>query len=134
MSHAPAAAGEVSLTPPGAWHCSHLYYRFDRAALKSLTQAELAAGREAFQAALDPGHAEAPARLQTSVVSGHKADFGLMLLDGDPLKIDAVHQRLVAGPLGVAADELAIAPVGRDGVVVWLWDQTRRVRRDVVGG
>ena len=46
--------------------------------------------------------AEAPARLQTSLVSGHKADFGLMLLDADPLMIDAVHQRLMAGPLGPA--------------------------------
>ena len=37
-----------------------------------------------------------------SIVSGHKADFGLMLLDADPLKIDAVHQRLMASCLGAA--------------------------------
>jgi chlorite dismutase len=42
--------------------------------------------------------------LQVSIVSGHKADFGLMLLDGDPLKIDNVHQRLMAGPLGSAIE------------------------------
>ncbi len=104
MSHAPGPAGEVSLTPSEGWHCSHLYYRFQRAVLKGLTQAELAAGCEAFQAALDPGHDGAPARLQTSIVSGHKADFGLMLLDADPLKIDALHQRLMSGPLGVALE------------------------------
>jgi len=40
--------------------------------------------------------------MQTSVVSGHKADFGLMLMDPDPLKIDAVHQRLMVSRLGPA--------------------------------
>jgi chlorite dismutase len=51
---------------------------------------------------LDPAGSESPARLQVSLVSGHKADFGLMLLDADPLKMDAVHQRLISGPLGPA--------------------------------
>jgi chlorite dismutase len=81
-----------------------LYYRFDRRALRSLSTIERAEGCAAFVAALDPSGGEAPARLQTSIVSGHKADFGLMLLDPDPLKIDAVHQRLLAGPLGVALE------------------------------
>jgi peroxiredoxin len=109
MSYAPPsrseqAAAEVSLRPSQGWHCSHLYYRFDRGALKGLSPEVLASGRAELVAALDPTpqNAEAPARLQTSVVSGHKADFGLMLMDPDPLKIDAVHQRLMAGPLGVA--------------------------------
>jgi peroxiredoxin len=102
MSHAPAAAAEVSLKPSEGWHCSHLYYRFDRAALKQLSAAELSAGREHFTATLDPAGSQAPARLQTSIVSGHKADFGLMLLDADPLVIDELHQRLMSGPLGVA--------------------------------
>ena len=43
-------------------------------------------------------------RVQTSLVSGHRADFALMLMDPDPLKIDAVHQRLLAGPLGPALE------------------------------
>ncbi|MGH7137709.1 MAG: hydrogen peroxide-dependent heme synthase [Pirellulales bacterium] len=108
MSYAPAsrqphaAAEEVSVRPSDGWHCSHLYYRFDRHRLKPMTAAEIAAGAAEFTAALDPAGAEAPARLQTSVVSGHKADFGLMLMDPDPLKIDTVHQRLMAGPLGIA--------------------------------
>jgi chlorite dismutase len=101
MSHAPAGR-EASIQPAEGWHCSHLYYRFDRAALKGLSPAELAAGCRQFTADLDPAGPHAPARLQTSVVSGHKADFGLMLLDADPLVIDALHQRLMAGPLGVA--------------------------------
>jgi hydrogen peroxide-dependent heme synthase len=40
--------------------------------------------------------------LQTSVVSGHKADFGLMVMDPSPLKIESVHQRLLASRLGAA--------------------------------
>jgi peroxiredoxin len=103
MSHA-AASAEISLKPAEGWHCSHLYYRFDRARLAGLTAAELAKGAEQFRAALDPAGEGAPARLQSSVVSGHKADFGLMILDADPLVIDSVHQRLMAGPLGVALE------------------------------
>jgi len=103
MSHA-SASNEVSLKPSDGWHCSHLYYRWNRGALQGLTSAELAAGREQFAAALDPAGEGAPARLQTSIVSGQKADFGLMVLDADPLVIDSVHQRLMAGPLGVALE------------------------------
>jgi chlorite dismutase len=103
MSHAPAST-EVSLKPSEGWHCSHLYYRWNRTALKGLSEAELSAGREQFAAMLDPAGAGAPARLQVSAVSGHKADLGLMLLDADPLLIDSVHQRLLSGPLGVALE------------------------------
>jgi peroxiredoxin len=99
---ASAAAQEVSLVPSEGWHCTHLYYRFDRAVLARMTGDERQAGRAALVAALDPQAAGQPKRLQTSIVSGHKADFGLMLLDGDPLVIDSVHQRLMSGPLGAA--------------------------------
>ena len=102
MSHAQPA--EVSLKPSEGWHCSHLYYRFNRAALKGLTAAELNEGRQLFVATLNPAGSQAPARLQSSVLSGHKADFGLMILDADPLLIDEVHQRLMSGPLGVALE------------------------------
>ncbi len=95
---------QVSLVPSEGWHCSHLYYRFNRAALKQLHVAELTDGRAAFIATLDPSAVGAPARLQTSIVSGNKADFGLMLLDPDPLKLDSVHQQLMSGPLGVALE------------------------------
>lgn len=97
-----SAPPEVSLSPLEGWHCSHLYYRFDHAALRRLTAAELQAGREHLVATLDPAGSHAPKRLQTSIVAGQKADFGLMLLDPDPLKLDAVHQRLVSGPLAAA--------------------------------
>lgn len=99
-SHSPAATAEPSLNPSEGWHCSHLYYRFLRGPLALLSPADRERGRQELIAALDPAGPQATARLQTSVVSGHKADFGLMLLDSDPLRIDAVHQRLMASPLG----------------------------------
>ena len=92
----------ISLEPTVGWHCTHLYYRFDRAALARLSAAERAAGAEQLAAILDPAGPEAPQRLQTSVVSGHKADFGLMLMDPHPLKIEAVNQQVMASPLGAA--------------------------------
>jgi chlorite dismutase len=92
-----------SLTPAGGgWHCNHLYYSFDRTALNQLSAEERAAGSRALAAALDPAGPHAPIRLQTTITSGHKADFGVMLLDPDPLKIDRVHQRLMATQLGPA--------------------------------
>jgi chlorite dismutase len=102
MSRTPDPSADVSIEPSEGWHCSHLNYRFDRAALARLGEVEIRVGREQFAATLDPNSAGAPARLQTSLVSGHKADFGLMLLDANPLVIDTVHQRLMAGPLGPA--------------------------------
>ncbi len=105
MSHGhdnPSETPEVSFVPGDGWHCSHLYYRFDRRVLAQIPTAVVVDGRRQFTQCLDPEGSDAPERLQTSVVSGHKADFGLMLMDPDPLKIDAVHQRLLAGPLGPA--------------------------------
>jgi len=92
-----------SLAPAGGgWHCSHLFYSFDRTALQQLTSDDRAAGSRDLAAALDPAGPNAPLRLQTTITSGQKADFGVMLLDPDPLKIDRVHQRLMAGRLGPA--------------------------------
>lgn len=102
-AHAAAAPAAHSLEPAGGgWHCSHLYYSFDRAALAQLPEAERAAGVEQMMIELDPAIGDAPLRLQTSIVAGQKADFGLMMLDPDPLKIDRVHQRLLSTPLGPA--------------------------------
>ncbi|HEX3870814.1 MAG TPA: hydrogen peroxide-dependent heme synthase [Pirellulales bacterium] len=104
MSHtqSDAAPAEVSLRPSEGWHSLHLFFRFDRAALKQLNPAEVRQGVEEVVTALDPAAEGAPARLQTSIVTGHKADFGLMMLDPDPLKLDSVKQRLLACPLGSA--------------------------------
>ncbi|TWT90408.1 putative heme peroxidase [Pseudobythopirellula maris] len=95
------AATPDSLAPAGGgWHCSHLYYSFDRVLLPSMDSEERDAVADSILAVLDPEAPHAPMRMQLSITSGHKADFGLMLLDPDPLKIDALHQRLMASPAG----------------------------------
>jgi peroxiredoxin len=99
---AAAASQEISLKPHEGWHCTHSYYRFDRAALASMSADDRQAGRAALIEALNPQAPGQPARLQTSIVAGHKADFGLMILDADPLVVDAVHQRLMSSPIGAA--------------------------------
>ncbi|MGO8747228.1 MAG: hydrogen peroxide-dependent heme synthase [Thermoguttaceae bacterium] len=97
---------EISLEPSAGWHCAHLYYRFNRARLRSLGTSELSDGCREFVTALDPNGPRAPARMQSLAVSGQKADFGLLLLDPNPLVVDEVHQQLLAGPLGPAIDPI----------------------------
>lgn len=104
MSQPTSPEAEVSLQPVEGWHCSHLYYRFDRGALRELDPMSREEGRHAVLSILDPSAEGAPARLQTSIVAGHKADFGLMILDPDPLKIDSIHQRLMSCALGPALE------------------------------
>jgi hydrogen peroxide-dependent heme synthase len=99
---AESSNADVSLKLLEGWHCSHFFYRFDRSRLTTMNPAQIAGGCEQVVGILDPAGPEAPARLQTSVVSGHKADFGLMLLDTDPLKIGTIHHRLMASCLGPA--------------------------------
>jgi chlorite dismutase len=104
----PTASNSTESTPQslspagGGWHCSHLYYSFDRARLSKLSADELGRGSREAAAVLDPAGGDAPLRLQTTITSGQKADFGVMALDPDPLKVDRVHQRLMAGKLGPA--------------------------------
>src|SRR6478609_10279578 len=92
----------ISLEPSEGWHCSHFYYSLDRGVLAQLGAETVRAGRDEAIAILDPTGEGTPQRLQTSVVSGHKADFGLMLMDPNPLKIESVNQRLLASRLGPA--------------------------------
>lgn len=84
------------------WHCLHIYYSVCPEALSRLDGTTRGAGREQLLQALDPTREGAPQRLQTSLVSGHKADLGLMLMDPDPLVIDAVIQAVRSTPLGPA--------------------------------
>ena len=97
-----SAGQEVSLAPLEGWHCSHLFYRFDRSRLPMMNPAQIAGGREQLIELLNPTGPNAPERLQTSIVSGHKADFGVMMLDANPLKISGLHQRIMASCLGPA--------------------------------
>lgn len=99
-----AAEQEISLVPAEGWHCTHWFYRFDRARLAAFSAAELEEGCRQFVEILNPQDPEGPKRLQVSAVGGHKADVALMVLDPDPLKVDSVHQRLMACPLGPALE------------------------------
>jgi hydrogen peroxide-dependent heme synthase len=99
----PTQLAPPSIQPASGWHCLHMYYRFNRGVLQQLGPA-VAQGVEQFASILDPSNADSPIRLQSFIVSGHKADFGFMALDPDPLKIDRVHQRLLATPLGPALE------------------------------
>ena len=92
------------LTPADGWHCSHFFYKFDRTRLQNLSPAELESGKTAFSQTLSPSSPNAPVRLQTAISSGHKSDFTLMMMDPDPLKIQAIHQQLLASPLGTAIE------------------------------
>lgn len=84
------------------WHCLHLYYRVDPAALSQIHEHHRAEGREQLKEILNPNRDGAPARLLTSVISGEKADLGLMIMDPDPLKIDSVKHAIRASRLGAA--------------------------------
>lgn len=100
--HTAQAPAEISLIPAGGgWHCSHLYYTWDRPALATLPRQQLTAGADEVVTLLDPEADGQPIRMQLSLVSGHKADFSLMLMDPDPIKIDAVQQRLLSSQLGL---------------------------------
>lgn len=105
MSYGPPSAGvdiPISLELQEGWHCNHLFYRFDRGVLAALSGEQIQKGRGELAAILDPQGTSAPTRLQTGIVAGHKADFSVMILDPHPLRIDAVHQRLLASSLGPA--------------------------------
>jgi peroxiredoxin len=96
----------ISLEPEEGWHCQHWFYRFNRVRLRTLAPAEHSDGCRDFCQTLDPESRDLPARIQTFLVMGHKADFGIMMLDPDPLKLDRVHQRLLAGLLGPAIEPM----------------------------
>ena len=86
------------------WHCLHLFYRVNQKELNRLVGESRAEGRELLANILDPNRDGAPERLQTSVVSGSKAELALMIMDADPLVIDSVQQAIRSSPLGPALE------------------------------
>lgn len=86
------------LTPEGGWHCGHYFYRFDRAKLFQMEVVDPVG----FESALAKDGGAAPERIQVGVVSGHKADFSVMVMDPDPIKVESVNQRLLASEIGQA--------------------------------
>jgi len=88
------------LTPNDGYHCGHYFYRFDRAKIAQMD----VLNSECFENALAPQGDAVPARLQLGVVSGHKADFSVMVMDPDPVKVESVNQQLLASTIGQAID------------------------------
>ncbi len=86
------------------WHCLHIYYRINQAALTTLSAGDRELGRSEVIDILNPDGEYVPCRMQVSAVSGHRADLGLILMDPDPLRIDAITQRLRASRLGTALE------------------------------
>ncbi len=95
---------ESTLEPTNGWHCTHTFYRFNRVMLAAMSVEQRQAASLPLRECLDPQRDDAPARLQTSIVSGHRADFAVMAMDSNPLRIDSLHQQLLAGPLGTAIE------------------------------
>jgi chlorite dismutase len=101
-AHSSAQQSEPTIKMNDGWHCLHLYYRVCPSGLAQLSESQRAAGRAELLRLLDPGRPGAPVRLATSVVSGHKADLALLMMDPDPLVIDSVRQSIRSSPLGSA--------------------------------
>ncbi len=99
-SHQPQTPPTIELTT--GWHCLHIYYQVDPAALSALSPSKREQGMEEVTHILDPSREGAPLRLQSSVASGHNADLGLMIMDTNPLKIDGITQSIRSSALGTA--------------------------------
>lgn len=107
MNGPPPQAGklpEPTIRMTEGWHCLHLYYRVNQQVLERLDGPAREEGRQQLIHILDPEREGAPTRLQTSVVSGHRADLGLMMLDPDPLVIDRVRQDIRTSRLGTVLE------------------------------
>ena len=100
--HGHANLPDPTVSMSEGWHCLHQYYKVDQAALRALTENERAEGREYVQQILNGGLSDSPERIQASIVSGHRADLGLMMLDADPLKIDGITQEIRNSAIGSA--------------------------------
>ena len=95
----PAAASlpEPSTIPESGWHVSHFFYRFRRDLIDENISGSV---RQQFLSALDPASNGDPQRCASYWVSGHEADFGIMVMDPDPQKVDSIHQQIMAPGFG----------------------------------
>ena len=99
-TRAPLPDPTIKLTE--GWHCLHIYYSLNRLELDRAQRSSGPMSDEAkaeFVQVLNP-ETTGVERIQLSVTSGHKADFGLMVLDPDPLAVDRVHQAVLSSKLG----------------------------------
>ncbi|TWU07206.1 putative heme peroxidase [Symmachiella macrocystis] len=95
---------EPTILMSDGWHCLHLYYIVDQNVLADFDEEERAEGRRELAEILNPDREGAPKRLVTSIVSGHKADLGLMILDPDPLVIDSIQHQIRSSTFGTALE------------------------------
>lgn len=105
--HRPPAHADLpapTVRTADGWHCLHIYYRINQSALAQLDESQRRHGAAELIAALDPERAGAPQRIQSFLVSGHKADFGVLMFDPDPLVIDQVRQAIRSSALGTALE------------------------------
>ncbi|MEQ9409310.1 MAG: heme-dependent peroxidase [Fuerstiella sp.] len=100
--HAPANLPDPTIRLTEGWHCLHQYYKVDQQALMSLSANARAEGREHVIRVLSAEADHAPKRLQVSIATGHRADMALMMMDPDPLKIDAITQEIRNTAIGAA--------------------------------
>lgn len=101
---APPSLPEPTAKMSEGWHCLHLYYRVNQPALNAIPDHHLAEGRRELINVLSAERPGSPARLQTSIVSGHRADIGIMAMDADPLVIDALLHSIRCTKLGPALE------------------------------
>ncbi len=104
----------ISLEPTDGFHCSHFFYSWDRGLLQEMSEHERKEAADEFCGLFGPvnnDHGGAtgagdsrfqdwPTRTQLGLVAGSKADFSLMVLDKDPLRIEDLHQSILASQFG----------------------------------
>ena len=81
MSHPHSSAAnlpEPSVIPILGLHCGHYFYRWKREVLSSMGKASVHEAKADFSAAIAPHSTARPERIQSFIVSGHKADFATM--------------------------------------------------------
>jgi len=107
MSHTSSSAAaipEPSLVPIQGLHCGHYFYRWKRDVLASMGHDFVHNAKSDFLAAISPNASDRTERIQSFIISGHKADFATIMMDLNPLKVDRVHQRMMGSSLGAAIE------------------------------
>lgn len=99
-SHTADTSSSASLQPIQGLHCSHFFYRWDRQRLASVGRDAVRQLSPEFIQRLTPEGTTRPARYQTFIVAGHRADFGIVMMDEDPLKLNGLHQSILGSQLG----------------------------------
>lgn len=100
----PQSLPDPTIRTSDGWHCLHVYYDVNPAALAALPAHQRQAGAEEVAEILNPERPGAPTRLQAFAVSGHRADLGVVMLDPDPLVLDGVHQAIRRSNLASVLD------------------------------